>query len=471
MRKMHPLFFFLFVLFTLNLQAQEITLKKGTITDSLAVAGSETYALYLPTSFDAAKEWPVLMVCDMEGSTGKAMSMFINAAEEYGYILAGSNNIHDSLSISSNVLISSRMIKKLSEVVQVDKERLYAAGYSAGARFASLIPSFIKDFKGVISFGAALPNFELLSGKNSFHFIGVVGNEDFSYTDMLLSRETLNRLKFPNQLWVYNGGLQWPSPELIRKSLVSIDLNAMSKGTLAKNEAFVVSNFDQEMIKIGTLMKESRLLTTYDYLNEIVSVYQRLTPVDSLLTLRRELRKNKVYRSQRREENAARFRETLIRDEYQYNLMEDISTLNYNNLGWWNYQVDELNKYAEKPSKAEQRMGLRLLTYLDALIEDNIDIESAEDPVDDEVLSFLWMLKTITEPDNFGYYLKIISDSARYEDFGTSLFYLEELLKRGYKDKEALYSLENTALLRITPQFNELISEYLKDARYEIIEE
>ena len=116
-------------------------------------------------------------------------------------------------------------------------------------------------------------------------------------------------------------------------------------------------------------------------------------------------------------------------------------------------------------------MALRLLAYLNALIEDNIDIESVEDPVNDEALSFLWMLKTITEPDNFDYYLKIISDSAKYEDFGTSLFYLEELLKKGYKDKEVLYNLEHTALLRITPEFNELIKEYLQDARYEIIEE
>ena len=471
MRKTYPFFIFLFVLFTLQLQGQEITLKKGTITDSLAVAGTETYALYLPTNFDETKEWPVIVVCDMKGRAEKAISMFINAAEEHGYVLAGSNTINDSLSISSNVLVSSRMLKRMSELIQVDKDRLYTAGFSAGARFASLVPSFIKDFKGVISFGAALPNAELLTGKNSYHFVGVVGNEDFSYTDMRRARETLNRLKFPNQLWVYNGGLQWPGPDLIEKSLISIDLHNMAKGSLSKNQGFIQSNYQRELAYIKALLDENKLLETYDYIDEIVGVYQRLTPVDSLLSMRKELRKNKEYRIQRREENAARFKESLIRDEYQYNLLEDISTLNYNNLGWWNYQVDELNKYAEKPSKAEQRMGLRVLTYLNALIEDNIDIESAEDPVNDEAVSFLWMLKTITEPDNFEYYLKIISDSAKYEDFGTCLFYLEELLKRGYKDREALYSLEHTALLRITPEFNELIKEYLQDARYEIIEE
>ena len=105
------------------------------------------------------------------------------------------------------------------------------------------------------------------------------------------------------------------------------------------------------------------------------------------------------------------------------------------------------------------------------MIEDNIDIEEAQTSVNGEAVIFLWMLKTITDPLNYSYYLKIISDSAKYEDFGTALFYLEELLKNGYKDKTELYSLENTALLRITPEFNNIVEKYLKDARYEIIEE
>ena len=81
------------------------------------------------------------------------------------------------------------------------------------------------------------------------------------------------------------------------------------------------------------------------------------------------------------------------------------------------------------------------------------------------------MLKTITQPKEYSYYLKIISYSTKIDDYGTSLFYLEELLKNGYTDKEKLYELENTALLRITPEFNEIVEKYLKKARYEVIEE
>lgn len=471
MKKVHCFFFLINTFLVLQLQAQDFTLKKGVITDSIQVVEKESFAIYLPTDFNMKRAWPVLMVCDMQGRGKRAVSMFVGAAEKQGYVLIGSNNLNDSTSITNNILVANRLIKTLQDLIPLENKRVYSAGYSSGGRFASLVPSFIKAFHGVISFGAAIPNYELLTSKKVFHFVGVVGNEDYSYPDMLEARATLKRLKFPNQLWVYEGGDQWPEPQYIERAVTTVSLLAMSKGHRPKDSSFVRSNYRSELELLDELTQKREFIAAYDHMNEIISTYQLHMSMDSLQAERKALRKNKDYRVQRRNENAALFKETLMRDEYQYNLLEDISTLNYNNLGWWSYQVDELEKYGKKPSEAERKMGVRLLSYLNALIEDNIDIESAEDQVNDEVLSFLWMLKTITEPDNFDYYLSIISDSAKYEDFGTSLFYLEELLKKGYQNKTELYKLEHTALLRITPEFNELISKYLKDARYDIIEE
>jgi hypothetical protein len=116
-------------------------------------------------------------------------------------------------------------------------------------------------------------------------------------------------------------------------------------------------------------------------------------------------------------------------------------------------------------------MGNRLLGFVNALAADNIEMVQTNEVIDQDALAFLYMLKTILEPNNFEFYLKTVSLSAKNEDFGTALFYLEEALKKGFKDKEKLYGLEHTALLRITPEFNTLVSKYLKDALYDIIEE
>lgn len=133
--------------------------------------------------------------------------------------------------------------------------------------------------------------------------------------------------------------------------------------------------------------------------------------------------------------------------------------------------MDELKKYKNSAMVHQRQMGIRLEAYLNALVADNIDMVRMNSPVDEEALNFLWMLKTITAPKDYSGYLNVISLNAKVEDFGTALFYLEELLKIGYDNVDELYALDNTALLRITPEFNALVDKYLKKARYDIIEE
>ena len=89
---------------------------------------------------------------------------------------------------------------------------------------------------------------------------------------------------------------------------------------------------------------------------------------------------------------------------------------------------------------------------------------------DDDALILLHMLKTITDPLAPENYLQVISMTAKYSDFGTANFYLEELLKKGYSDADRLYELPHTGLLRISPEFNRLIDKYLGQARYAIEE-
>ncbi|MDL5511607.1 alpha/beta hydrolase [Arenibacter sp. M-2] len=453
--------------------AQQITLKKGIPIDSIAVRDSipESFSLYLPTSFEMDKNWPILLIFDMEGRGKRAIRMFMESAEKEGYVLAASNNVHDSLTTSRNILTTGRMLNDIIKMLPIQKDRIYSSGFSSGARFASVLPIFLKDISGVISCGAGYPNIELLDTNNLFHFIGIVGKEDFAYPEMLISKSVLGRLKFPSQLLVFKGGHEWPNTDYLEKALEIFTLSAMAKGLKEKDEAYVNDTYTKNLREINLLISSGKLIEADNLLDEVMSVYRVLKDTDSLKKIRRELKKDKLFKTMTRNENATLLKESFIKEDYVYYLEEDLATYNYNNLGWWIYQMGELKKYDNSKIEAEKEMGKRLLGYVNALIEDNMDIVNSGSEVDQEVLSLLWMLKTITDPSDYDYYLKIIANSARMDDYGTSLFYLEELLKQGYTDKAELYSLENTALLRITPEFNEIVAKYLKDARYEIIEE
>lgn len=60
----------------------------------------------------------------------------------------------------------------------------------------------------------------------------------------------------------------------------------------------------------------------------------------------------------------------------------------------------------------------------------------------------------------------MISLSAQDQDNETALFYLEQMLKNGYKDLNALYTIEGTLALKMSEKYNKLIKKYLGNSKY-----
>ncbi len=455
-----------------NVFAQQITLKKGVILEDLSINDSisETFSLYLPTSFNTDANWPLLMVFDLEGKEKQALSMFLQAAEKENYILAAPH-ISDTTSLSSNMVSTGQTLMQIANLLPIDKNRVYTAGANSGARFSSLVPVFIKEVRGVISMRSTIANTDLLNVKRPFHFIGIVGKNNFEYTSMLALEKILDRLRFPNQILLHDKDGAWPDSKFLTKSLQLFTLRAMGKGVVEKDSLYVEKAYKADVEKVNGWMQERKLLLAEQYLGEMMSMYGVHKNLDSLRNVLKNLRKDKLFRAMRRGENNAFLKESLLKEDYQYYMEEDVISHNFNNLGWWSYQMQELDKFRSGTDVYEKQMGHRLYDFVNALAEDNINLELSEPVIDEDAVAFLYMLKTILEPDNFDYYLNIISLSSKNEDFGTALFYLEEALKKGFKDRDRLYNLEDTALFRITPEFNKVVSKYLKDARYDIIDE
>ncbi|MDE3741823.1 alpha/beta hydrolase [Maribacter polysaccharolyticus] len=453
--------------------AQQLTFGKGVVMDSVKVLDtiSESFALYLPTKFEVTKPSPVVFIYDTEGRGANVVRMLMMAAEKNQFVLAASNNVRGDQPLSKNVLISKRMFQTVFDMFNIQKGRVYTAGFAEGARLASVMPTFFSQIKGVISCGAGIANSEVLSSNNPFHFIGIVGLKDYNYPDMLQKENVFNSLKFKNQTLVFDGGHEWPNQELLSEAMELFNIGAMVDRVIPLDTAFIEETYRGNLGRVNKLISENNPLFAYRKLEDIMKVYKPLIFVDSLKNSLKTLRRSSGYKAQKRNESSVFFKEALIKQDYDYALEEDIYTYNYNNLGWWKYQMEELRKYEKNPNIFMQHMGVRLRSYLEALIADHMDMIRSDSPVDEEALNFLWMLKTITAPEVYDNYLKVISINSKFEDFGTALFYLEELLKIGYDDVDRLYALEHTALLRITPEFNQLIDEYLKKARYDIIEE
>src|SRR5689334_17974661 len=76
---------------------------KGQVIESVTCANpAQSYALYLPSNYDPARKWPILYAFD-PGARGKIpVERFKEAAEKFGWIIAGSNNSRNA-SIQSSI--------------------------------------------------------------------------------------------------------------------------------------------------------------------------------------------------------------------------------------------------------------------------------------------------------------------------------------------------------------------------------
>ena len=440
--------------------------------DSLKVNDTinETFAVYLPKKFEMSKKWPLLVVFNMQGQGITGISKFVTVSDSLGYMVVSPNAVHDSVTLTENILRTKRMLERVLNLFPVHKSRIYTAGIEEGGRYANLVPTFIKDIEGTLSVNASLVNVELLSGKNPFHFIGIVDRDNYNYLSLLQNEKLLNSFKFQNNLFVYDNPGQIKEASLF-KALSYFELIAMARENRTKDSTMINSLYQRDIQDIQELLAQKKYLLANRAMAETLFAFRTLKNTDSLRQAKREVKRSSEFRALNREQGTAFFNEALLREDFTYFLEEDVLTYNFNNLGWWNYQMGRIDKYLNDPRSIQQHLGKRLKGYVNALVEDNIQGVISQKVVDEEALVLLYMLKTLTAPLDFDNYLKVVSIASKNEDFGTALFYLEEALKKGFQDKERLYGIEHTALFRITPEFNALVEKYLDESRYKIKDE
>ncbi|MFZ9004916.1 MAG: alpha/beta hydrolase [Robiginitalea sp.] len=466
--KKHIVFFLIAANFGLHIQAQQLVLRKGVVLDSLPVQDSvaSELKLYLPRNFETNRTWPLIFICTENGKAIQTLRFMTEAAEDNGYILATSEAIQDTIPLTEKVLRINSGLEKLKEYLPVDLNRIYTAGYDLSGQLAVLIPSLIRPVRGVLAIGSNVPSLELIKDRGSYEFVGIMGRSDYLYPYLRSIEEDLDQKKISNHVLYHTGGHEWPESKYLGYGMQFLTLMAMKDSNASRDSAFIRSRYGEFLDYLVDLEDRGEFLLAMDQIEEGLSLYEGLINTDLLKDKRRDLRKNSTYKGQKREWEQVRLQEIILTEDYTFYLQEDVSSFNLNNLGWWNYQMGKIIKFKDSSRKEEKLMGQRLEGYLNALIADYINAYGNGPDPDEDALIFLFMLKTITAPMEYENYLKVISYTAKYGDFGTANFYLEELLKKGYRDADQLYDLPHTGLLRISPEFNKLIAQYLGQARY-----
>lgn len=462
---MKQLIFFLFL--SLQLSAQDFLVKKGVVVDDLKVSDTleESYSLYLPTDFHSERTWPVLLIFDGEGRGKTAAHLFTSAAEEQGYLLVSSNNISSRKDLESNALIAGRLLQHVTRVLPIDFQQVSTAGSMTGAKAATSIPLIFDSIHGVIAVGDHWVNFNLLDQDRNFAFIGIVGDEQFAVSGMNNTADALSRLKFPSQLYTYDGSKEWPGPEIISSAVGSLTLDAMRSKKRPVEEELISSLYQNDLARVNKLMSLNQLLNAGNLLEIMEEKYAGLISTSEIRSKQDQLARSRNFAQQKREHSTILEKEYRLMDDFTYYLEEDVRTANFENLGWWNYQKKQLDSLAQR-NNAEAKMALRLKDFIKEYVRlKRLELkENRRSTLESKLLAN--MVQTIFDPQAFDAYKEIISLSAQDNDFQTAYFYLEEMLKHGYEDMESLYKIEGTLGLRLTPEYNMIIDNYLGKSKF-----
>ena len=458
---------FFLLLFTLNGAAQKLTLKKGIVVDSLKVNDSisETFSLFLPKSYSNDTIWPVVFVFEPQGRGKAAAQLFSHGAEEQGYIIIASNNIVAKDSLLKNLEVANRMMITAFNFFPLDQNRIYTAGYAEGAEVASAIPAVVSNVQGVMAAGGSWLNPDLLKKENRFSFIGISGYNDFRIYNLEQAVEFFRRNNYSASLYTFNGFHEWPGSQLISRALGSFTLQAMEMGLKPENSELVETLYQVELEEAERLRRTMQFYKSYEMLEFMEDKYAPYNKKDELKNLQKDLRRNSLYRQQKREYNNALILENLKKEEYSYYFEEDVALANFENIPWWSQQLVELKKYQDGKNMAEAEMAYRLQGFL-ASFANNYYASLSQSGASIDPLIFTAVLQTIFDKQNPEGYKNIISLSARDGDYEMAMLYLEDLLKTGYKDIEALYNIPGTLDLKLSPEYNSLIKKYLGESKF-----
>jgi dienelactone hydrolase len=229
--------------------AQELL--RGTLIEDVRCAAdaAQSYALYVPSTYTPDRPWN-LLIAFHPGARGRLMvEKYQAAAEQYGYIVAGSNTSRNGpWSVSAAAVLA--MSADLGRRFAIDATRVYLTGLSGGARVALQVALGKSNIAGVIASSAGYPD-SRPRATVPFPVFSTAGSEDFNYIEMrLLDR----KLTSPHHLAVFNGGHTLPPDEVALEAIEWLELQAMKTGRRTRDDALVGRLFEkrQRLIAAST---------------------------------------------------------------------------------------------------------------------------------------------------------------------------------------------------------------------------
>jgi len=348
----------LFAVFFLSAQAN--TYETGAIIDSIPIPNKdgENFSLYLPESFKHDALNSIVFIFEPMGRDTLGIEVFMEAAEAYGHILVCSSAIRNG-PYQRNFEMTERLINHIFSKFNINQNQIYLAGFSGGSRLASAIASLTNIAAGVIACGAGFTTAHTPSAQK-FAYVGICGNKDMNFMEMMSVRRYLQNIKFNNTLFTFDGNHRWPPQDQILRAFDWLSIEAHKKGLIEKSEKAIRISYANNLKlakKAETLKNPLRAIEEYE---RVLSAYKTYYVLDSVATKIKTLKKGKAFKGAEKSRKIAFEKENKYTEIVVSRFNQDFNSTKKANISWWKKQLTRIDKEKDSANLEFDNMVERL---------------------------------------------------------------------------------------------------------------
>jgi dienelactone hydrolase len=417
---------------------------------------SQTYALYLPSTYASDKRWPILYALDAGARGIVPVERFEEAAETYGCIVVGSNNSRNGPVTMVQEALNALLIDTQTRF-SVDRQRIYVAGFSGGARAAVQV-GLAMDGKiaGILAFGAGFPPDMPPTAETPFAMYLAAGDEDFNFPELQALDRKLRELQVPHFLETFSGGHEWPPALVCTHALEWFELKGMESGIRAKDPLLLQKIYSKTISEAESLQSSGQVYASFARYSALVD-FAGLLDDSGLESKIKRLSASAEVRKSRVREKEVETRQKAI-DLELIGIYEDLIAGRDRQFSAQklNGELDRLTIEARRRNHQTRRLAaVRSLSGFWVML--NEETAAALDRKDYKAAVLRLELMSRIRPDNprIKFNLACLySVSGRKKEAIKSL---EKAVASGFKDVATIDSIQDLEPLRNMPEYQKII--------------
>lgn len=302
----------------------------GKLADPVvcATAPELSYALYLPSGYQADRPWPVLFLFDAEGRGALLAERFRRGADRWGFALVASNDAARDTPWEINQRVVRILLADAFRHVTIDSSRLHFGGFGGTARLAwSAGLGFRDAVTGVLLMGGTTPASLQPSEPPPFPVFSITATEDFNHDEVVRLDAALDEFSAraaqgkgapaPHRLAVFEGGNEWPPEELATTALGWFHLQAMRRDRIDTDSGMLATLLTEDLERAQRLEADGELLAAAERYQALVRDYEGLLADDDP-RLRKARQKARELSGSREVEKARKERRKHLADAEIY---------------------------------------------------------------------------------------------------------------------------------------------------------